>query len=145
VIAIDANVLVRYLVGDDPTQSEIAAHFIETELTPERPGFISLVAVVEFSWVLRRLYGASAETVTKILGTLLASSQIVVENPAAVERAIASPHDDLADALIHQVGRAAGCEKTVTFDRRFARAEGVELLSLATSDPAAPAPASTPR
>ena len=127
-IAIDTNVLVRYVVGDDPLQSEIAAHFVETELTPERPGFISLVAVVEFSWVLRRLYGASAETVTTILGTLLASPQIVVENPDAVERAIAGPHSDLADALIHEVGQAAGCGKTVTFDRRFARAEGVELL-----------------
>ncbi len=127
-IAIDTNVLVRYVVGDDHSQSAIAASFIETELTPERPGFISLVAVVEFSWVLRRLYGASADTIATILGTLLASPRIVVESPDAVERAIASPHDDLADALIHEVGRAAGCEKTVTFDRRFARSLGVELL-----------------
>ena len=128
-IAIDTNVLVRYIVGDDPTQSALAARFIETELTPETPGFVTLVAVVELSWVLRGLYGASAETVTTILRTLLASPQIAVENPDAVERAITALRVDLADALIHEVGRSAGCEKTITFDRKFARTPGVELLS----------------
>jgi len=128
VIAIDTNVLVRYIVGDDPAQSELASTFIETELSPEAPGFISLVALVELSWVLRRLYGASAETVATILRTLLASPQIAVENPDAVARAIAGPHEDVADGLIHEVGRSAGCEKTITFDRKFARGPGVELL-----------------
>jgi predicted nucleic-acid-binding protein len=132
VIAIDTNVLVRYIVGDDPAQSALATKFIETELSPETPGFITLVAMVELSWVLRRLYGASAETVTTILRTLLASPQIAVENPDAVTRAVAGPHDDLADALIHGVGRSAGCEKTITFDHKFARTAGVELLGLGT-------------
>ena len=127
-IAIDTNVLVRYIVGDDPAQSARATTFIETELSPETPGFVTLVAIVELSWVLRKLYGASAETVTTIVRTLLASPQIAVENPDAVAMAIGGPHDDLADGLIHAVGRLAGCEKTITFDRKFARTPGVELI-----------------
>ena len=130
-IAIDTNVLVRYIVGDDQAQSALAVSFIETRLTPEAPGFISLVVVVELSWVPRKLYGASAETVSTIPRTLLATPRIAVENPEAVTRAIAGPHDDLADALIHQVGRSAGCDKTITFDRGFARTPGVELLGSA--------------
>ena len=128
-IAIDTNVLVRYIVGDEPAQSAAAVTFIETDLTAQAPGFISLVVVVELSWVLRRLYGASGETVTAVLRTLLASPQIEIENPEAVARAIAGPHDDLADVLIHEVGRSAGCDRTITFDRRFARRPGVQLLA----------------
>jgi predicted nucleic-acid-binding protein len=128
VIALDTSILIRYAVGDDPAQSAAAARFIEYELTPESPGFVSLVAVVELSWVLRKVYGAPAEAVTNLLQTLLSSPQIVVENSEALERALARTECGLPDALIHEVGAGAGCERTVTFDRRFARQPGVELL-----------------
>jgi predicted nucleic-acid-binding protein len=128
VIAIDTNVLVRYVVGDDPAQSALAVSLIENELTPERPGFISLVAVAEMSWVLSRVYRAAPEAVRTILRTFLSSPQIAVENPDALERAIARSQNDLADAIIHEVGLWAGCDKTITFDHKFARTPGVELL-----------------
>lgn len=127
-IALDTNVLIRYIVGDHPAQSALAATLIEDELTPDRPGLIAVVAIVELSWVLRGLYGASAQTVREIVHGLLGSRQILVENAAVVERAIGVAHEDLAAALIHEVGKAAGCENTVTFDRRFARLAGVERL-----------------
>jgi predicted nucleic-acid-binding protein len=129
VIALDTNILVRYAVADDPEQSAIAARLIETELTPDRPGFVSLVAVAELSWVLRRVYGGSADAVATILRALLSSPQIVVENPEALERALDRPEHELADALIHEIGAGAGCEKTVTFDRKFARLAAVEVPS----------------
>lgn len=127
-IALDTNVLIRYIVGDHPAQSARAATLIEDELTPDRPGLITVVVIVELSWVLRGLYGASAQTVREIVHGLLGSRQILVENAAVVERAIGVAHEDLAAALIHEVGKAAGCENTVTFDRRFARLAGVERL-----------------
>ena len=127
-IALDTNILVRYIVGDHPAHSALASSLIETELSPQTPGFVSMVVIAELSWVLRRRYGVSAETVTTIVQTLLTSPQIAIENRDAVGRALTAPRDDLADALIHEVGRAAGCEKTITFDRKFARTPGVELL-----------------
>lgn len=36
---------------------------------------------------------------------------------------------DLTDAIIRRPGQARGCERTVTFDRGFARLDGVELLA----------------
>ena len=127
-IAIDTNVLVRYVVGDDPIQSAQAARLLEDTLTPEIPGFVSLVVVVELSWVLGRAYRASPETVRDVLRRLLESRQIVVQAADVVERALAPTESDLADLLIHYLGAAAGCERTVTFDRRFARTPGVERL-----------------
>ena len=47
-IGLDTNVLVRYIMQDDPQQSLKATRVIES-LTKERPGFIALVSVVELS------------------------------------------------------------------------------------------------
>jgi predicted nucleic acid-binding protein len=50
-----------------------------------------------------------------------------IRNCAAA--AIAQPRPDLADTLLHEVGKARNCERTVTFDRKFARLPGVELAA----------------
>jgi len=55
---LDTNVLVRYLAQDDARQSAIATRWIEEELSPSQPGFVSLVVLVEVCWVLQRLYSA---------------------------------------------------------------------------------------
>jgi predicted nucleic acid-binding protein len=34
----------------------------------------------------------------------------------------------IADAIIHRKAIAHGCSRTVTFDKKFARLKGVELL-----------------
>jgi predicted nucleic-acid-binding protein len=127
VIALDTNVLVRYLVGDDAKQAAAAKRVIEDTLTPSKPGFVSLIVLVELSWVLDRVYGCRTDQVASIFAELVASPTIFVEQAAAVSAAIARPHHDLADNLLHEVGKAHGCTRTVTFDRKFARLPGVEL------------------
>lgn len=128
-IALDTNVLVRYLVGDDPIQSSAAATFIESELSDENPGFVSLLVLAELSWVLHRSYGVGTERVAAIIRQLLEVRQITIEKADTVARALDLGLAELADALIHEVGRSAGCSRTVTFDQRFARLEGVERLA----------------
>jgi predicted nucleic-acid-binding protein len=44
-IGLDTNILVRYLVQDDPVQSPKATELIERQLTQQNPGFISVVAM----------------------------------------------------------------------------------------------------
>ena len=128
-IAVDTNVLVRYLVEDDARQAEIARAFFEERLDPANPGCISILVVVEAAWVLRRNYGAKPADVRRVIADLLAAAQLRVDAPEIVRAAIAVEGDDLADAIIHLSGRAAGCAATVTFDREFARRAGVELLA----------------
>jgi predicted nucleic-acid-binding protein len=50
-----------------------------------------------------------------------------VQAADVVERALAPADVALVDALIHHLGVAAGCDRTVTFDRRFGRMAGVTL------------------
>ncbi len=126
-IALDTNVLVRYFVGDDPAQAAVARRVIEETLSPTEPGFVSLVVIVELNWVLIRVYGCPVSQVVAICAELIASPTIVVEQATAVAAALALPHDDLADNLLHELGKSHGCERTVTFDRKFARLTGVEL------------------
>lgn len=128
-IALDTNVLVRYLVDDDARQAAVARRLIEEALTPSAPGFVSLVVLVELSWVLDRIYGCPVRQVVSIFAELLASPTILVEQAAAVSVAITQPHGDLADNLLHEIGKAHGCVRTVTFDRKFARLPGVELAT----------------
>ena len=128
-IALDTNVLVRYLVQDDPEQAALACRLMEDVLTPAEPGFVSLVVVAELSWVLARSYGCPTSQIAQIVSELAASETIQIERAAVVTAVLRGPRETLADSLIHEIGRAHGCAWTATFDRRFARLNGVRLLA----------------
>ena len=126
-IALDTNVLVRYLVRDDPRQAKIAARFFQ-KLTSERPGYISSPVIVELVWVLGKGYGLEPSAIVAALAKLLEMPNLLVEDEDALRLTTERGHGDFVDCLIHFIGEHAGCDRTVTFDRRFARLPGVELL-----------------
>jgi len=127
-IALDTNVLVRYLVSDDLRQAQIAARLFQ-KLTTERPGYISSPVIVELVWVLGNGYGLEPSAIVAALAKLLEMPNLLVENEDALRLATESSHGNFVDRLIHFIGAHAGCERTVTFDRRFARLSGVKLLT----------------
>jgi len=128
VIAIDTNVLLRLLLRDDPRQSEAASRLMEEMATAGEPAFISLVTLVEFVWVLEDTYRINRGDLPVIVRKLLNTAHITIEQEDAVRRALESPDGDFSDRIIHFVGAAAGCDRTVTFDRKFARLAGVQLI-----------------
>jgi len=128
VIALDANVLVRYLAQDDREQAKAATRLIEERLTAGDPGFISAIVLCEIIWVLESCYDLKRADIVSIIKTLLDTRQIVVGEANAVGAALNHSSVDLVDAIIHEVGRSHQCQRTVTFDRKFARLAGVELL-----------------
>lgn len=127
-IGLDTSVLVRYLVGDDPLQTPAATAIID-ELDETSQGFVSLVTVVETSWVLRRAYGVSRTRTHEILAGLLEARELHVEAAALVRAGLdlAGNDAEFADAVIAAAGAAAGCLHTYTFDRRAA-ANGLMTL-----------------
>ena len=130
-IGIDTNVLVRYFAQDDAAQGALAQRLIERQISPSRPGFISLVALAELAWVLRRSYKAKREEVVRVVEQLLTHACVVVQESDAVWLALdeyEQSQADFADALIASIGLRHGCEKTVTFDKAAASVSGVELL-----------------
>jgi predicted nucleic-acid-binding protein len=130
VIAVDTNVLLRFALQDDAEQAEAASRFMAEIASTGEAVFVGLITLVEFAWVLEDAYGVSKDAVAEAVATLLSEPSIVIEQEEAVRRALGLPHGDFSDRIIHFVGLAAGCSKTVTFDRRFARLDGVELLEV---------------
>lgn len=128
-IGLDTNVVVRYLVQDDPEQSAVASELID-QLSETDPGYLSLVTVVEIHWVLRRAYRVEASRCAELIGGLLDARELRVDQDEVVRVAVtaAGGGADFADAVITELGRVAGCGYTVTFDRHAARNRGMRLL-----------------
>jgi predicted nucleic-acid-binding protein len=128
-IGLDTNVLIRYVVRDDPAQSAAAVRTMHS-LAADHPGFVSLVVLTEIVWVLESAYDFKKAEILQVLETLLQSKELVVESSEMIWRSIrcfASSNADFADCVIERSGHAAGCEHTLTFDKSAASA-GMRLL-----------------
>jgi predicted nucleic-acid-binding protein len=129
-LALDTNVLVRYLAQDDPRQSALATAWIEQRLSEAQPAFISLVTLLETVWVMESNYGADAATVIDIVADVLDTAAFEVQDAAAVRMAFARyamGDVDLHDCLI--VASAAQRKASVlTFDKKAAKRLGMQLL-----------------
>ncbi|MBN8519925.1 MAG: type II toxin-antitoxin system VapC family toxin [Candidatus Accumulibacter sp.] len=129
-IGLDTNVLVRYIMQDDPEQSLLSTRLVES-LSVESPGFVALVSVVELGWVLDAAYDLDRQQIADAFEALLRTKEIVVERAETVWKALRifqRTNADLADCLIER-SAAAGCGTTVTFDRGAVKGCGMTLVT----------------
>ena len=112
--AVDTNVVVRYLTGDDPAQAARARAVFDAGDV-----FVGTTVLLESEWVLRSVYGFSGKEVAVALRALAGLPNVRVESPAMLAEALDRAENgmDFADAL--HLGAAARCEAMLTFDRRF--------------------------
>ena len=130
-IALDTNVLVRFLVNDDPAQAE-AARVLLSELTERDRGFVCREVAVELVWVLERAYGFSRERIATVLESLAATAELEVEAVDDVVRAASRYRPGgagFSDLMIAAAGRRRGAGALYTFNRQAAGLEGAVLLS----------------
>jgi predicted nucleic-acid-binding protein len=130
-IGLDTNVLIRYIMQDDLKQSSLATRLIESRSIESR-GFVPLVSVVELFWVMSSAYELDRGQLIAALEGLLRTKELVVERAEIVWKAFRtfqSANVDFADCLIGRSAAAAGCEKTMTFDRGAAKNAGMTLLA----------------
>ena len=126
-IGLDTNVLLRYLVRDDPAQASRA----DRELERGERFLIDAIVLCELVWVLETGYGFSRMEIVSVLERILATAQFEIE---AKDVALAALHDfrgsgaDFADCLIGRRNRAAGAGETVTFDRDLRGLAGFRVL-----------------
>jgi predicted nucleic-acid-binding protein len=127
---LDTNILIRYLTQDDPIQSPKATEIIELRLTRERPGFISLVTMAEVVWVLGSVYALEDGEIAATVERMLQADTLAIQNEQQVFTAMISLRRGwgaFADALIGALGTWAGCESTLTFDKKALRLAGFEV------------------
>ena len=128
-IGLDTNVVVRYITHDDPAQSAAAVRTMDA-LSPDSPGFLSLIVIAELVWVLEVSYRFKKNEVEQVLETLLRSKELMIERAEIVWQALrkfSTTRADFADCLIERCGHAAECQHTLTFDQKAA-ASGMRLL-----------------
>ncbi len=124
---VDTNVLLRYLVRDEPTQAARAAR----ELERGERFLVGSIVLCELVWVLETGYGFSRRDVAATLERILATAQFEIE---AKDLALGALDDfrrstaDFSDCLLGRRNRAAGAAETVTFDRGLKGLEGFRLL-----------------
>jgi predicted nucleic-acid-binding protein len=131
VTGLDTNVLVRLLVDDASAQRELARAYVAAICTPDVPGYINHIVLVETAWVLGSVYSFGREDVAKAIEGLMNVTGFSIEAPDLVRGALraARADADFSDALLGAANAAAGCERTATFDRAAAsKIEGFELI-----------------
>jgi predicted nucleic-acid-binding protein len=129
-IGLDTNILARYIAEDDVTQTATAAKVIES-LSAESPGFVPLVVIAELVWVLQFSYRFSKREIAEVVEKLLRSAELLIENAEIVAQALREfriNRADFADCLIERSAHTAGCQHTVTFDKRAATLTGMRLI-----------------
>ena len=116
-VAIDANVVVRFLTGDHPEQAARARALVEGEDV-----FVATTVLLETEWVLRSAYGFGRGAVIDALRAFAGLPRVRVEEPRRLAEALdrAAAGFDFADAL-HLATPEAG-QGFATFDGRLIRA-----------------------
>lgn len=116
-LAIDTNLIVRYLTGDHPEQSRRARALVVSENV-----FVCTTVLLETEWVLRSVYGLTPVQVARALAAFAGLAHVMLEDAALTARALdwTVGGMDFGDAL--HLAKAEGCDAMMTFDRRFARA-----------------------
>jgi len=128
-LAVDTNVLVRFLTGDDPRQAARALALFRAEQV-----WVAKTVLLETEWVLRSLYGFGGDRTAVALQGLVGLDNVRVEDAQAVQRALiwSAAGLDFADAL--HLASVDQAEAFVTFDgslrKRVARLSGIPLRAL---------------
>lgn len=129
--AIDTNVLVRFLVGDDENQAKkVYDLFKGAEQTGER-FFVPLLVVLELLWVLESVYDVPRREILESLNELTFMSVLRFESQDVIHRFIDAAYGnlfDLSDLLIAHSSKDSGCDKVLTFDKRASSHELFEMI-----------------
>ena len=115
-LAIDTNIVVRYLTADHPGQSPKAKALIDGEDV-----FVCTTVLLETEWVLRSVYGFTGAQVAKALAAFAGLPRVTLEDAALAAKALdwTLKGMDFADAL--HLAKGQECDGFVSFDRRLVK------------------------
>lgn len=124
--ALDTNLLVRFLVGDDAKQTKKICRMLERAQEDGETFLVVSPVLLEMFYVLKSAYGFSRGDVLDAVEGLAALPALEFEPGDMVNDLVRigrSTKLDLSDVLIGLCGRQAGCETTLTLDKKTARSD----------------------
>lgn len=129
-IALDTNVLVRFLVKDDEVQTRRVVGLMKRAQERNEVLYVSEVVLCELVWVLETNYGVGREEIAANMAKLLRARQLGFRNADLVARALDAyqiGRGDFADYLIREDALLAGADVVATFDKALLRDRGFRL------------------
>jgi predicted nucleic-acid-binding protein len=124
--AIDTNVLVRLLVRDDAKQVAAAEQFIA------KGAWVSLLTLMETTWVLASVYELQTSAIASVVGMLLDHQHLTLQDADIVTAALhdyrRKPTVGFSDYLILAMARKTGHLPLGTFDRNLAKLDDAQKL-----------------
>ena len=114
-IIADTNVLLRFVLDDDPEQYKLALDAMEKSEAVA----VTNHALCEMAWVLRSRYGVSRAAIAVTIRGLLETKNVVLDS-ATVNAGLTALEAgaDFADGIIAYEGRWLGGETFVSFDKK---------------------------
>ena len=128
---LDTNVLIRYLVQDDPQQTRKAVGSIEQTTHSGEKLLLNLVVMCETVWVLESAYERTKSEIVAALRKILSTKQFAFQEKEILWRSLdeyAALPVDFADTVIGALNVKHGCSTTFTFDRSLRRLRGMTVL-----------------
>lgn len=138
-VAVDANVIVRFLTADPPDMAQRAADLFAAADRGEVVLELDDIVLAETVWVLRSFYGQPVIDIARTLQQFLSHAAIQVDDEAILIEALslfAEHNVDFADALLAARMRRRGTTDVISFDRHFDRLPGVRRIEPGATDPA---------
>lgn len=131
-IALDTNVLVRYIVQDDQAQADIATQLIDQYAGQKQSIMLNNIVLCELIWVLERGYKYSKADISTTLRHILSSTEFYFENQDILWLSLADYETtscDFSDSLIGKLNHTKfHCDKTITFDKGTSKLLEFEIL-----------------
>lgn len=131
--ALDTNVLVRWLTDDDAQQCAAVEQLLQSALSASERLFVPVTVMLELEWVLRARYRFDRASIIAALDALLGVPELDLQAEPALEVALwlfkQEGAPDFAACLHVGMTGLDARGPLLTFDRRAARLDGVQLLS----------------
>jgi predicted nucleic-acid-binding protein len=119
-IAIDTNILVRYLTQDDLAQAKIVDNFLKKYFGNSQSIFINNIVLCEVVWVLERGYKYTKALIASAIRSILSTEEFAFEHQNILWIALEEyelKSFDFSDSLIAQINKHHGAEKTLMLDK----------------------------
>lgn len=122
--AIDTNILIRFLVGDDELQAKKVYSIFKKVESEKKELFVPLLVVLEMIWVLESVYDISRTEILDSISDLLLMPIFKFEQQSALQQLVHCAQGnkyDLSDLLIAHSAKVNGCETVITFDKKASK------------------------
>ena len=119
-IAIDTNILVRYITQDDDSQSKAAESLLAKYSNKIQSIFINNIVMCELVWVLEKGYKYTQQQISSTIRIILSTEEFAFEYHNVLWLALEEyelKNTDFSDSLISKLNYNLGYKQTFSFDK----------------------------